>query len=140
MCPYPTYLCTPYLSTWLGVVIHGIFSFNDLLVATLTLTEDHCAAGLTGAHLLLVYLRHQANLAYLMPIKSNYHINSIRRRGTIYCITQFFVASIREQLLFESAFIKLGTADEEIHCLIPKRHCHTCHCNGYRARGIRPLC
>jgi len=52
-----------------------------------------------------------------------------------------------ERLLFESnyylraAFIKLRMEDEEIHCLKeggvnPKKHCHACHCNGYRARGI----
>ena len=60
------------------------------------------------------------------------------------------------QLLLESgyysrvAFIKLGMEDGEIHCLKeggvaarqgvnPNRHCHACHCNRYRARGIRPL-
>ena len=43
--------------------------------------------------------------------------------ATIYFMMQFCVASIREQLLFESsyysraAFIKLGTEDEEIHWL-----------------------
>ena len=122
MCSCPTYLCAPHLSTWLAIVIHGIFSLSDLLVVTLPLPLSLRTIVLPGwlAQWLLVYLWHLASWAYLMTITSNYtmyHIDSIRRRGyylfhhAILCGFYLWAATIWKQ------HIKLGMDDEEIHCL-----------------------
>jgi len=53
----------------------------------------------------------------------------------------FCVATIREQRLTREGYPLpqrrwRGCRCQEVN---PKRHCHTCHCNGYQAWGIRLL-
>jgi len=69
-------------------------------------------------------------------------------------LSHSFVRLLIESSYYSKAvFIKLGVENEEIHCpkegskvewlQMPgsqlKRHCNACHCNRYRAWGIRPL-